>query len=181
MSATQVHGTGIEYVTDKSDASTLCCDVLVTDKAGVGLLIKHADCQACILYDPVRHVLALIHAGWRGNVQNIYLVSVQYLRSRFGSKPRDILAAISPSLGPTAAQFTNYTAEFPKALWRFRQHAEYFDLWKLAEHQLLSAGILPQNLRIARRCTYTEPELFYSYRREGITGRLGTVAMLPLS
>ena len=141
-------------------------------------MMKHADCQAAIFYDPVHHALANVHSGWRGNVKNIYQTTILKMASVFGTKPQDLLVGISPSLGPQHAEFKNYKVEFPEHFWSFQVCPEYFDLWAIARHQLEEAGVLPYHIEIAGICTYANKEDCYSYRRDKVTGRHATLAML---
>lgn len=169
----QVHAAEVREVPLKVENEK--CDGLFTAQAGVGLLIKHADCQAAMVYDPVENVVANIHAGWRGNVQNIYHATVQQLKGRFGSKPENLIVAISPSLGPCCAQFINYVTELPAAFLEFQVRPLYFDLWEVARNQWIDAGVLPHHLQIAGICTCCNPGDYFSYRREKNTGRHATV------
>ena len=149
-------------------------DALVTRMHGIGLLIKIADCQAVFLVDPVREVIANVHCGWRGNVKNIIGKVVRFLEVEFGSRPSDLLATISPSLGPVAL-FPKFSPELPEAFWDFQPTPRYFDLWAISRRQLLEAGLLPENIEFAGRCTVCEREHFFSYRAETITGRMAAV------
>lgn len=153
-------------------------DILITDLPGVGLLIKQADCQAVILYDPVRQVVANIHCGWRGNVQNVLGQAVARLQEVFGSRPRDLYAGISPSLGPCCAEFQNYRQEWPERFWSYRDNDGFFDLWRLSRDQLAAAGIPANQIQIAGICSREAAADFFSYRRERVTGRNGTVVAL---
>ena len=153
-------------------------DILLTGRAGVGLLIKQADCQAVILYDPGRRVLANVHCGWRGQVQNVLGTAVARLWERYGCRPPDLYAAISPSLGPCCAEFLNFRREFPPELWSYQVRPHYFDLWRLSRDQLLAAGLPPEHLDIVGLCTRCRAAEFFSYRRERLTGRQGTVVAL---
>ena len=146
----QVHGDGIQRVWEDNQQVGEC-DGLVTDKANIGLLIKHSDCQAAIFYDPVHKALANVHCGWRGNVKNIYRAAVQKMALVFGSNPRDLLVGISPSLGPDHSEFKNYKTEFPEEFWGFEVRPEYFDLWAIARHQLEQCGLLPHHIEIASK------------------------------
>jgi polyphenol oxidase len=150
-------------------------DALVTNLRGVGLLIKIADCQAIFLVDPVREVIANVHCGWRGSVRSIPEKVVAMLRDRFGTKPEDLLAGISPSLGPCCAEFRNYSRELPAPLWSFQTKAEHFDFWAISRWQLMKAGLRPDRIEIANRCTVCESGDFFSYRGERTTGRNGAV------
>ena len=177
ISCHQVHGSEIELVTDPSQ-SLGECDGMITQQTHLGLLIKHADCQAAILYDPIHRALANVHAGWRGNVQNIYRAAVTKMAEEFGSKPQDLLVGISPSIGPKHAEFKNYKSEFPEEFWGFQVKPTYFDLWQIARHQFESSGVLAHHIQIAEICTFDHPSDYFSYRRDKTTGRHATVAML---
>lgn len=177
VASRQVHGNEIVIVNDP-DQEVGDCDGLITNRPGIALLIKHADCQAAILYDPIRHALACVHAGWRGNVQNIYRTAVLKMQESFGSRPEDLWVGISPSLGPEHAEFKNYKTELPESFWKYQVKPTYFDLWAIARDQLEACGVLPEKIEIASLCTYANSADFYSFRRDKPTGRHATVAML---
>ena len=153
-------------------------DILVTTVPGLGLLIKQADCQAVMFYDPVNRVVANVHCGWRGQMENILGETVGLLQSRFGTRPWDLFAAVGPSLGPCCAEFKNFRREIPQALWAYQVRPTYFDLWRLSWDQLTAAGLLPARLDLAGLCTRCGADDFYSYRRDRVTGRQGAVIAL---
>lgn len=153
------------------------CDAVATKQPNLGLLITHADCQAAIFYDPKKHALANVHCGWRGNVQNIYAKTVAFMQSEFGSAPEDILVGISPSLGPHDAEFINYKTELPEHFHSLQIKPHHFDFWEISKRQLQEAGILPKHIEVAEISTFSSEDCF-SYRREKVSGRHGTVAML---
>jgi polyphenol oxidase len=184
VSSRQVHGDHINFITEHvlSVAESRpplviapSADALATDLARVGLVIKIADCQSIFLVDPETRILANIHCGWRGSVQNIAGKAVDSLKRRYGCNLDTMLAAVGPSLGPCCAQFRNYRDELPPELWSFQVRPEYFDFWAITRHQLTSAGILPENIEIARRCTVCEKADFFSYRGERAQGRIAAV------
>ena len=151
------------------------CDALITKEKGIGLVILHADCQVAILYDTKQKVIAAIHSGWRGSVENIYQKTITFLQKTHDSDPKDMLVGISPSLGPNASEFINYRKELPEAFYSYQIKPCYFDFWAISMDQLTKAGIPKGQIEIARICTYTNPDDFYSYRRDKITGRNATV------
>lgn len=153
-------------------------DALISQTRGLGLMIFHADCQAALFYDPILHVLALAHSGWRGSVGNIYHETVEAMRSRYGSRPENLLVGISPSLGPLAAEFQNYRTELPEAFWLYQVKPAYFDFWEISRQQLIASGILAHHIEIAGLCTWSNPEDFFSYRRAKTSGRHATIAAL---
>ncbi len=179
--AVQVHGGQAAVITSAGQAQAEDIpdvDILVTTVPGLGLLIKQADCQAVMLYDPVNRVVANVHCGWRGQVNNILGETVSLLTNRFGSRPRDFYAAVGPSLGPCCAEFRNFRQEFPNDLWGYQIRPTFFDLWRLSRDQLVAAGLQPERLDLAGLCTRCGAGDFFSYRRDKITGRQGAVIAL---
>lgn len=174
--AYQVHGTNIVEVNGGGKMAD--CDAFVLSKPNTAALVNHADCQVAIFYDPVTKIAAAAHAGWRGSVQNIYARVVEYLTTQHACKPENLLVGISPSLGPQAAEFRNYRDELPEHFYKFQVAPTYFDFWAISRSQLEAAGILPNHIEIAKRCTYSEPDIFFSYRRSKEKERLGTVVAL---
>lgn len=175
--AKQCHGGEIAQIVNPT-ALIPQCDALVTNVPGIALMIQHADCQAALIYDPRRRVIAAVHAGWRGSVLNIYAKVIDYLCTHFQSKPADLLVGISPSLGPQHAQFLNYRVELPKAFWDYQVSPDYFDFWQISRQQLETCGIPSHQIETANICTYANHEDCYSYRREKLTGRHGSLIML---
>jgi len=153
-------------------------DAMLTDTPGVGLLVKQADCQAVILYDPVSKAVANVHCGWRGNAQGILGHVIAAMKAEFGCDPSRIRAAIGPSLGPCCAEFVRYREIFPENFRPFMIRDNYFDLWAVSRSQLVESGIEAEHIESADWCTRCRTDLFYSYRGEGQTGRFATVAML---
>jgi len=178
----QRHGTGVVVLESRvsqgfSDAPPEA-DAMITDIPFAGLLVKQADCQAVILYDPEKAVAANVHCGWRGNVHNIIGTTVETMTERFGCDSDVLMAVVGPSLGPCCAQFVDYRELFPRSFTRFMLREGFFDLWAISCSQLLEAGLRQERISVAGICTRCHPELFYSYRGEGRTGRFGTVVML---
>jgi YfiH family protein len=178
--ATQVHGRVVAVITGNPPESGEVpeADILLSAAAGSGLLIKQADCQAVMLYDPVRRVAANVHCGWRGQVQNVLGQAVSRLGEIFGSRPRDLRAAIGPSLGPCCAEFRHFRRELPAEFWPYQVRPTYFDLWQVSLDQLVAAGLSPAHLDCAALCTRCRAREFFSYRRDHITGRQGAVISL---
>ncbi len=171
----QVHGSRLVDAGEVDEHTE--ADGLVTTRPGLGLLIKQADCQAVILAAPRAGVVANLHVGWRGNLQNLPGLGVRHLQRHYGVEPSRIWAAISPSLGPCCAEFVNHRQEFPPQFARYRVAGDNFDLWQLTWDQLTAAGVRPQRIETAGLCTRCDRR-FFSYRREGTTGRFGTVVAL---
>jgi YfiH family protein len=181
ISATQVHGLKEAVITGGHVASPgeiPEVDILITAQPGLGLVIKQADCQAVMLYDPEHRVVAHAHCGWRGQIGGILGETVARLALAFGSRPEALQAAIGPGLGPCCAEFRHYWREFPLELWKYQVRPGYFDLWQLSFDQLRAAGLKSENIEMARLCTRCREEEFFSYRRERVTGRQAAVIAL---
>ena len=146
-------------------------DGFITQLPNLLMMIKVADCQAICLYDPSHRVASIIHAGWRGSIQNIPGEAVHLMKTRFQSDPREIIAGIGPSLGPCCAEFRHWQRELPPSFARFQVNENHFDFWAISQSQLVDAGLPSKNIEVAGLCTKCHTEAFYSYRGEGKTGR----------
>jgi len=177
ISGLQVHGCHVAYIPEALiEAPT--ADGLMTNLRQKALFIKQADCQAALFFDPVENAIAAIHSGWKGSVQNIYQKTIDCMRQTFGSKPENMLVAISPSLGPDSSQFINFEKELPQEFLPFQFKPFYFDFWAISGWQLETAGILPHHIEIASIDTLTNPQDYFSFRRDKPTGRHATVIWL---
>jgi YfiH family protein len=183
ISATQVHGVKEAVITGGHvvpPGEIPEADILITAQPGLGLVIKQADCQAVMFYDPEHRVVAHAHCGWRGQIAGILSETVARLACNFGSRAEVLHAAIGPGLGPCCAEFRNYREEFPPELWKYQVRPTYFDLWQLSFDQLRAAGLKSENIEVVNLCTRCREEEFFSYRRDRVTGRQAAViALIP--
>jgi YfiH family protein len=171
----QVHGFNIVEITSDNKDIIHEADGFITKEPNLALAILHADCQAAIFYDPVHEVIAAAHAGWQGMAHNIYATMVHRLKQDFKTNPKQLLIAISPSLGPENSEFRNYKKEFPIDFQRFLVKPNYFNLWEVGKYQLLKAGIEEKNVEIAHICNYMNKDEYFSHRRDKETGRNATL------
>ena len=139
-------------------------DAMITDRHGLMLAIKLADCQGVLLHDPARKVIAAVHSGWRGSVVNIIGKTIARMKSDFGCDPENILAGVGPSLGPCCAEFVNYQTELPAHFWKYKDDHNHFDFWRISRDQMTAAGLPEKNIEVAGICTSCRTDLFYSYR-----------------
>jgi len=174
----QDHGTNI-LISRRGNRRTFdvpaTADAMITDSPDSALLVKQADCQAVLFFDPKNQVIANAHCGWRGNAHNLLGTVVIRMITDFGCHPSDIMAAIGPSLGPCCAEFVTHDEIFPETFKRFLVRRHFFDLWEISRFQLLEAGLNGKNIELAGICTRCRTDLFYSYRAEKITGRFAAV------
>jgi len=153
-------------------------DAMITDRSGILLVIQVADCQAVVLVDPVKRVVANIHAGWRGSVGDIIGKTVASMQENFACDPSHVLAGVGPSLGPCCAEFVNYRAEIPRQYWKYKDSNDHFDFWGMSCDQLCRAGVPGGNICLAGCCTRCHTDLFFSYRAEKVTGRFAVAVGL---
>jgi len=160
-------------------------DGILTNAPNVTLLMRFADCVPIFLYDPIKGVVGLVHAGWQGTVAKIVVSAVQVMIDEYDSKPEDILAGIGPSIGPDHYEvgedvITRVKESFSECADRFldrRNGLTYFDLWGANYHLLEIAGV--KKIEAAAICTACHPQDWYSHRREnGKTGRFGAIIAL---
>jgi hypothetical protein len=180
VSCRQVHGDQVAVVTGLDrDQELEGYDALITDVPGVALLIQQADCQAILLHDPHRRVIANIHCGWRGSVANIIGATIARLTELFHSRPGDLQAVISPALGPCCAEFIHYQTELPADFHPFVDQASRVDFPAISAMQLQKAGVRPHHIEAAGICTRCNHDWF-SHRRCRDTGRCcSAIGLLP--
>jgi hypothetical protein len=171
----QVHGTDVVIADswqhgDNGDAISSCSPNQVC-------AIMTADCLPILLCNKQGDQVAAIHAGWRGLAAGI----VEKTLRHFNCLPNEIIAWLGPAIGPQKFEvghdvFEAFTLTSPTASKAFQQiDSEHFlaDIYLLAKQRLNAYGI--HAIFGGDRCTVSEPEHFFSYRRDGITGRMASM------
>ncbi len=187
----QTHGTDILVIDqpnpDFAHFQKLECDGIITNQPGVMIAVGVADCLPLLLLDPVKGVVAALHAGWKGTAGNIAAKGVASLVKLFGSDSGDILAALGPAIGPCC-----YEVDAPVqqaftgsgVAWDQCATPSGSDRWKLDlsaanREQLLAAGVAAEHIEVADQCVSCSSDWFFSYRRDaGETGRQAGFIML---
>ena len=177
--ASQVHGDTVRSVTTADLGIGLDqpepwqADGLVTDIPGVVLTVFTADCLPILLYDPVRRVVAAVHAGWRGTAMGIAGTAVNAMVERYGCQPGDILAAIGPGISlccfETDEDVPNAMTEAMGA--SALHHIEvrdngkfHVDLKGMNALRLEKSGLSPEHIAVSDACTMCQHERFWSHR-----------------
>ena len=167
-------------------------DGMVTDQPDTPLTMRFADCTPVFFQDPVKAVIGIAHAGWRGTVQGAGVSVVKTMIRAYGCQPSDIQAGIGPSIGPSRYQvgeevveavqqhFGTLNGELPEGALIQRDPNDgtaYLNLWSANKLDLLRAGL--GKIEVAGICTASNTDEFYSHRAEnGQTGRFGGVITL---
>lgn len=171
----QVHGACVAGVGEGDLGHTITgVDGLVAIAPGVYLAGLSADCPMVFLADPVRRLAALVHSGWRSTVLGACRAAIEAISS-LGSRSEDLLAAVSPSIGPCCFEVReDFVARAIPALrgelLSRRGGRMTFDLWEALRLQLLDAGLVDARIEVARLCTRCLGDRFFSHRREGALG-----------
>ena len=182
----QVHKTKIVHVTHNTQQEELLeTDAFITNEKGICLAVMSADCVPLLLYDRKNKAVAAIHSGWRGTVAKILEKTLHTMRSTFGTKGKDILAGIGPSVSQDSYEVgEEVMQEVARAFGKdsglmIPQVGDKakLDLWKANEYQLREFGVAPENIEISNLCTVKKNEHFFSARK-GDTGRFAAGVML---
>ena len=160
-------------------------DGMVTDNPELTLFMRFADCVPVLLFDPRRHAVGIVHAGWKGSLARIAARAVERMQEAFGTQPANILAAIGPSIGPDhypvgAEVVEEARRAFPRdeaALLLQHGGQTRLDLWRVNALALHEAGV--ERIEVAGVCTACNMGDWFSHRGEpGRTGRFGALIAL---
>jgi YfiH family protein len=174
ITARQVHGTRVVEVPPlPSDPEA---DALLTLASGQGIGVLTADCVPVVLAQIDGAGVAIVHAGWRGSARRITQLAVRALAESTGCRPEALVAAIGPHIGPCCYEVDEPVREAvgPEPVFAPSERPGHYqlDLFELNRRQLLQAGVIPDRIERVGGCTSCDTDLFYSYRRDGPTGRL---------
>lgn len=176
----QVHGCEILKVENACRENGY--DALITNKRKLTLIVSIADCTPILIHDPVKNVIAAIHAGWRGTVSEIVLKTIRKMKSDYLTEPNDCKMYIGPCIGFDQFEVGDeVAAHFQGNLKRLNtSNGKYLvDLKTANKNQALLAGISENNIEVSEFCTFCEENLFFSHRRDkGNTGRMIAVIRL---
>ncbi len=143
------------------------CDGLVTAEKHLGLAVVVADCVPLMLVDARRHVVAALHAGWRGTAGRIAERGLDLMRTNFGTEPSDVKAFIGPSADVCCYEVGEEVfSQFPEAARVRKNGSVHLDLKGENQRQLLEAGVPAEQIEVSPYCTICTPDLFHSYRRD---------------
>lgn len=165
-------------MTKQSDFAA--ADGLITDLPETPLAAFTADCGGILLADPVKKAVAAVHSGWRGTLAGIGAKAVHSMTERYGTDPKNVIAAIGPCIGPCCFEvgrdvydaFTDRWGE--QNLFTPKGEKYLLNLWRALELVLLNAGVQAQNIHCAEICTMCHADEFYSHR--ATAGKRGNMA-----
>ena len=166
----QTHSDHVRWTTEAGRPEDT--DAVITDRPGLCVCVKTADCIPMLLYDTKQRVIAAVHAGWRGTVSRIVQKTVLEMQPH---SPTDLHAIIGPGISLSRFEVGDevyeafLSAGFPVGRIARRMERWHIDLWDANRWLLEEAGLT--DIYVQGTCTRTS-ENFYSARRETInTGR----------
>lgn len=170
----QVHGTAV-CVLSKTSTQNNTADAGITTEPGVVATVMTADCLPLLLCDKAGTQVAAVHAGWRGLCDGVIEATLAHF-----TKPADVLVYLGPAISQRAfevgpevrAAFITHSAQAAQAFISGMNDKWQADLYLLAKQRLQACGV--HHIFGGQYCTYQQRELFFSYRRDGQTGRMAS-------
>lgn len=173
----QVHGT--EVALAEAAGCRPVADACISRRKNAVCVVMTADCLPVLLCDETGTVVGAVHAGWRGLLDGVIEATV----AAMAVPGAQMLAWLGPAIGPQAFEVgpevrAAFVARDAAADTTFVAHGDKFlaDLYALARQRLAALGV--SHVYGGDYCTYTERERFFSYRRDGATGRMATMIWL---
>ena len=191
VTSDQTHTANVRVVTEEDKGRGLIrpreyqdVDGMVTNVPGITLVTFYADCVPLYLVDPVQRAIGLVHSGWKGTVGKIGLEAVRVMEREYGTDPKNLTAAIGPSICQDSYEVSEDVIEefqeaFPEEQWEnlfYRKpDGKYqLNLWEANRLIFLEAGLGPEKIALPGLCTCCNPRLLFSHRAS--KGRRGNLA-----
>lgn len=177
----QVHGTQVIDAADFVGVDQPAqADAAFTRKAGVACTVMSADCLPVLFCDDAGSVVAAAHAGWRGLLAGVLEETVEAM----GVPGKNLIAWLGPAIGPEAFEVgeevrTAFVAADENAVSAFKpsESGKFLaDIYRLARQRLARKGV--ERVFGGSLCTHRERQRFFSYRRDGQTGRMASMIWL---
>lgn len=180
----QTHTTNVRVVTEEDRGIGFArpleytdVDGLVTNVPGICLVTFYADCVPLYFVDPVKKAIGLSHSGWRGTVGKIGKMTVELMQKEYGCDPKDIIAAVGPSICQDCYEVSedviekfkeNFDENSWESLFYKKENGKYqLNLWKANEWIFKEAGILSEHISVTNVCTHCNSDILYSHRKTG--------------
>jgi purine-nucleoside/S-methyl-5'-thioadenosine phosphorylase / adenosine deaminase len=177
----QVHGTRVaDADAARAGSAEPEADAAVARRPGTVCAVLVADCMPVLLADEAASVVGIAHAGWRGLCAGVLEATLEAMRA----EPGAVLAWLGPAIGPRVYEVGDevreaFVARDPAASDAFRPARRghwLLDLYAVARQRLAARGVT--RVYGGGLCTYSDPKRFFSYRRDGATGRMAALIWL---
>ncbi|HSA58106.1 MAG TPA: peptidoglycan editing factor PgeF [bacterium] len=169
----QVHGVRIlepeAVLADEPDGF----DTVLTDRPGVAVAVKTADCLPILVVEPKARIVAAVHAGWKGTLQRAVQAAIRRIVER-GGRAENLVCALGPNMAAGCFEVKedvkgDFEREFPgwPILKRLSETKWLLDVALTNRLQLRESGVSDAQVDRIDLCTHCRPDLFWSYRRDG--------------
>jgi hypothetical protein len=161
----QTHSVNHNYVNEPSFFKD--SDALFTDLPENYLAVSVADCVPVFLYEPRKNIISAVHSGWRGTQAKILTETMMALRTMFDINYKDVIAYIGPCISMKNYEVSKDVFDIFRNEVKEKREGRYFiDLRNDNYLQLIELGLKKKNIEVSEYCTFGNPELFHSYRRD---------------
>jgi YfiH family protein len=171
----QVHGCDVASFEENRPEPE--CDASVSHRAGEICAVLTADCLPLLLCNAQGDAVAAVHAGWRGLASGV----IEQAVAKMACPVDKLLAWLGPAIGPDAFEvgadvrerFLSHAEEAEEAFKPLQRNKWMCDIYRLATQRLMHLGV--REISGGSYCTFSDREKFYSYRRDGVTGRMASL------
>lgn len=180
----QVHSAEVLLAEHISEQNSPFADASYTKKTGLVCVVMTADCLPILITNKQGTEVGAIHAGWQGLSKGI----VENMFDQFNIKAEEALIWMGPCIGSDCYEvgeevylaFSNYhSLSEMKMAFRLKADKKYLaNVPLLASQRLIRLGVSRENIYLSQECTYSCPEKYFSYRRDGLTGRMASLIYL---
>ncbi len=170
----QVTSAFLSFPKEKQKALLEGYDAIFTDLRGVCIGVSTADCVPILLYDNGAKAIAAVHSGWRGTVNRILEKTISCMAKTLNSSPENIVAVVAPHISQEHYEVGDevfdafLSAGFPMNDIAKKQGKWHIDLGKCNVIELLECGVKEENIYQEPLCSYSEPDILFSARREQV-------------
>ena len=170
----QVHG--VDVIDAAKSTNVQDADASYSKNKNVVCVTMTADCLPVLLCNKQGNAVASIHAGWRSLCNGVIEVTIKEM----GVEPEDLMAWLGPAIGPDAFEVGGevreaFIAKDNQAEMAFVASGNKWlgDLYLIAKQRLNKQGV--NQIYGGKECTYSNPSRYFSFRRDGVTGRMATM------
>lgn len=176
----QVHGVRVVDAAEANGIVAPEADAAFARRSGVACAVMTADCLPVLFCDDAGTVVAAAHAGWRGLLAGVLEATI----AAMGVPGADLMAWLGPAIGPQAFEVGGevrdaFMEASPDAAVAFAPTTDgkwLADIYQLARQRLAAQGVM--RVFGGNFCTVTDEDRFFSYRRDGQTGRMASLIWL---
>jgi len=180
----QIHS-DIVHLVQKEDnfENPPTCDALICDQKNTPLMVMVADCTPVLFFDDLKGVIGVAHAGRKGAFSNIVQKVLFHFQNTYGSSVESIKVKVGPSICQACYEVGSEidlqakNLGFEYAIMK-KDKRFYFDVNAIILNQLKAYGILNEHIDVINACSVCNDKTYYSYRRDGQTGRFAGVITL---